>query len=86
MTRLRRAFLTAASLLIFATAADAATLRSAGQRDIFSLDPYSYGSTSNLAFLNHEGLVRYTPETSKVEAVVICADNKPSHWLTRMAE
>ncbi|MHA6686135.1 hypothetical protein [Mesorhizobium sp. A556] len=78
MTRLRRALLTAASLLIFATAAYAATLRWAGQRDVFSLDPYFYGSTSDLAFLNHEGF--------KVEAVVIRADNQPSHWLTRMAE
>ena len=40
------------------------TLRWGAPQDIFSLDPYSYGSTSNLAFLNHiyEGLVRYTPE------------------------
>lgn len=39
-------------------------LRWGGARDIYSLDPYSLGSTSNLAFLNHiyEGLVRYTPE------------------------
>jgi peptide/nickel transport system substrate-binding protein len=46
------------------TASYAETLRWGGARDIFSLDPYSYGSTSNLAFLNHiyEGLVRYTPE------------------------
>lgn len=36
------------------------TLRWGAPQDIFSLDPYSYGSTSNLAFLNHvyEGLVR----------------------------
>jgi peptide/nickel transport system substrate-binding protein len=66
-----------------ATAVGAATLRWAGQQDIFSLDPYSHGSTSSLAFLNHEGLVRYTP--SKVEPVVIHAGNKPRHWLTRMA-
>lgn len=35
------------------------TLRWAAPLDIFSLDPVSYGSTVNLAFLNHvyEGLV-----------------------------
>ncbi|AXC49905.1 ABC transporter substrate-binding protein [Paracoccus suum] len=46
-------------------------LRWGSARDIFSLDPYSYGSTSNLAFLNHiyEGLVRYTPEFEVVPAL-----------------
>ncbi|MDO5611953.1 MAG: ABC transporter substrate-binding protein [Paracoccus sp. (in: a-proteobacteria)] len=46
-------------------------LKWGGSRDIFSLDPYSYGSTSNLAFLNHvyEGLVRYTPEFEVVPAL-----------------
>ncbi len=39
----------------------AETLKWAGRADIFSLDPNSVPSTSNLAFLNHiyEGLVRY---------------------------
>lgn len=46
-------------------------LRWGSPRDIYSLDPYSYGSTSNLAFLNHiyEGLVRYTPEFEVVPAL-----------------
>lgn len=59
------------SLGLLAGAAQAETLRWAGQRDIFSLDPYSYGSTSNLAFLNHiyEGLVRYTPDFEVVPAL-----------------
>ncbi|TYB83763.1 ABC transporter substrate-binding protein [Oceaniovalibus sp. ACAM 378] len=47
------------------------TLRWADPLDIYSLDPYSYGSTSNLAFLNHiyDGLVRYTPEFEVVPAL-----------------
>ena len=47
------------------------TLHWGAPQDIFSLDPYSYGSTSNLAFLNHiyEGLVRYTPEFEVVPAL-----------------
>jgi peptide/nickel transport system substrate-binding protein len=47
------------------------TLRWAAPLDIFSLDPVSYGSTVNLAFLNHvyEGLVRYTPEFDIVPAL-----------------
>ena len=60
---------TVAALL--GTAASAETLRWGGPRDIFSLDPYSLGSTSNIAFLNHiyEGLVRYTPEFEVVPAL-----------------
>ncbi len=50
--------LAAASL---AGAADADTLRWGAPRDIYSLDPYSYGDSYTIAFLNHvyEGLVRY---------------------------
>ncbi|MEO5325055.1 ABC transporter substrate-binding protein [Mesorhizobium sp. CC13] len=71
MRRLWKTIATAVTLGLLATAAHANTLRWAGQRDIFSLDPYSYGSTSNLAFLNHiyEGLVRYTPEFEVVPAL-----------------
>ncbi|WP_136686112.1 ABC transporter substrate-binding protein [Falsirhodobacter xinxiangensis] len=71
MKTLRSTLLACTALLAMGTAAGAETLRWAGQRDIFSLDPYSYGSTSNLAFLNHiyEGLVRYTPEFEVVPAL-----------------
>ena len=64
MRSVRSLVVGAVMLGLAAGAAQAETLRWAGQRDIFSLDPYSYGSTSNLAFLNHiyEGLVRYTPD------------------------
>ncbi|MBV0890248.1 ABC transporter substrate-binding protein [Paracoccus sp. Z118] len=36
-------------------------IRWGGKRDIYSLDPYSYGDSYTIAFLNHvyEGLVRY---------------------------
>lgn len=56
--------LTAAALMLSASALAAQaenTLRWASRADIFSLDPNSIASTSNLAFLNHmyEGLVRY---------------------------
>ena len=39
----------------------AATLKWGASHDIFSVDPYSYGDSFTLAFLNHvyEGLVRY---------------------------
>jgi peptide/nickel transport system substrate-binding protein len=47
-----------------ATTAAAKTLKWGGAREIASLDPYSFGETFTLAFLNHvyEGLVRYTGE------------------------
>lgn len=53
------------------TTAAETVLRWGSPRDIYSLDPYSFGSTSNLAFLNHiyEGLVRYTPEFEVVPAL-----------------
>ncbi|MDQ1849678.1 ABC transporter substrate-binding protein [Gemmobacter fulvus] len=49
------------ALACLATAGSAQTLRWGAARDINSLDPYSYGSTFTISFLNHvyEGLVRY---------------------------
>lgn len=52
----------AASMAVFlASAAYAETLKWGAARDIYSLDPYSYGDSYTIAFLNHvyEGLVRY---------------------------
>jgi len=51
----------AAALCFSLGAAQAGTLRWGGSTDLNSLDPYSFGSTFTLAFLNHvyEGLVRY---------------------------
>ncbi|MBD9527664.1 MULTISPECIES: ABC transporter substrate-binding protein [Paracoccus] len=51
----------ALALSVSAFAAQAETVKWASRADIYSLDPNSIPSTSNLAFLNHiyEGLVRY---------------------------
>lgn len=51
----------ALAISVSATALHAETVRWASRADIYSLDPNSIASTSNLAFLNHiyEGLVRY---------------------------
>jgi peptide/nickel transport system substrate-binding protein len=48
-------------VLGLALPAQAATLKWGASRDIYSLDPYSYGDSYTLSFLNHiyEGLVRY---------------------------
>ncbi|MDJ1157337.1 ABC transporter substrate-binding protein [Chelatococcus sp. SYSU_G07232] len=50
-----------AAVMTLSTAAPANTLKWGAARDIDSLDPYAFGSTFTLAFLNHvyEGLVRY---------------------------
>ena len=52
------------AIACFATAGSAQTLRWGAARDINSLDPYSYGSTFTISFLNHvyEGLVRYNAD------------------------
>ncbi len=46
---------------LLSTAASAETLRWGANRDIFSLDPYSYGDSFTINVLNnvYEGLVRY---------------------------
>ena len=65
MTLLRTTLMAGACAAGLATALPtdlgAETLRWGGGRDINSMDPYSFGSSFTLAFLNHvyEGLVRY---------------------------
>lgn len=58
LKKLTLAAVVAASLT---TVANAETLKWGASRDIYSVDPYSYGDSYTLAFLNHiyEGLVRY---------------------------
>lgn len=60
----RRFLLSAAALsaLLAVIPSEAATLKWGSQREIASLDPYSFGDTFTLSVLNHvyEGLVRYT--------------------------
>lgn len=58
----KRALLAGAlAVTLVGTGAVAETLRWGAQRDIVSLDPYSYGDSYTISFLNHiyEGLVRY---------------------------
>ncbi|MDV6228346.1 ABC transporter substrate-binding protein [Nitratireductor aquimarinus] len=62
--RFKRTILSALMATALALPAGAATLKWGSRADIYSLDPVSVASTSNLAFLNHiyEGLVRYGPD------------------------
>ena len=60
--RLTRGLLAGIALTVLATPVWAENvIRWGGKRDIYSLDPYSYGDSYTIAFLNHvyEGLVRY---------------------------
>ena len=59
-----RLMLGAAALCLTSGLASAETIRWGGSTDLNSLDPYSYGSTFTLSFLNHvyEGLVRYNAD------------------------
>lgn len=61
MTKTRASLLSCAAFALLAGSVSAETLRWGAARDINSLDPYSYGSTFTISFLNHvyEGLVRY---------------------------
>ncbi|MFC6761969.1 ABC transporter substrate-binding protein [Sulfitobacter porphyrae] len=58
---IRRAAICGAAAALLAGAASAETIRWGAPRDIVSLDPYSYGDSYTINFLNHiyEGLVRY---------------------------
>jgi peptide/nickel transport system substrate-binding protein len=61
---LRKLGLAATMLAGLTLAGHAETLKWGAARDIYSLDPYSYGDSYTLSFLNHiyEGLVRYDAE------------------------
>jgi peptide/nickel transport system substrate-binding protein len=58
---LRKLLMATAAITLLAGAVEAKTLKWGANREIYSLDPYSYGDTFTLAVLNHvyEGLVRY---------------------------
>ncbi len=62
MRAIRSILLAGVAAATLVTGASAETLRWGGARDIFSLDPYSYGDSYTISFLNHvyEGLVRYS--------------------------
>ena len=51
--KLKTMLLAGVSAILLATAGSAETLRWGASRDINSLDPYSYGSTFTISFLNH---------------------------------
>lgn len=83
MSRLNRFVVAALAAVVIGAPASAATLKWGGRADIYSLDPDSVPSTSNLAFLNHiyEGLVRYGPNFEVQPALATewkLVDNK--HW------
>ncbi|MFT3998639.1 MAG: ABC transporter substrate-binding protein [Rhizobium sp.] len=83
MLHFKKVIIAALAAAAIAAPADAATLRWGSRADIYSLDPDSVPSTSNLAFLNHiyEGLVRYDANF-KIEPALATEwkliDNK--HW------
>lgn len=58
---LKKLGLAATVMMSLTLSGHAETLKWGAPRDIYSLDPYSYGDSYTLAFLNHvyEGLVRY---------------------------
>lgn len=58
---LRKTLLTSAALSVLATSASAEILRWGAARDVGSLDPYSYGDSFTIGFMDHvyDGLVRY---------------------------
>ncbi|WP_378941047.1 ABC transporter substrate-binding protein [Mesorhizobium sp. ANAO-SY3R2] len=83
MSRLKKLILGAVAAVAIAGPVSAETLRWGSRADIYSLDPDSVPSTSNLAFLNHiyEGLVRYDANFQIEPALATewkLVDNK--HW------
>ncbi len=68
MSKFTKLTMAALALGVSTAALQAETVKWASRADIYSLDPNSIPSTSNLAFLNHiyEGLVRYD-KTFKLE-------------------
>ncbi|MDO5632362.1 MAG: ABC transporter substrate-binding protein [Paracoccus sp. (in: a-proteobacteria)] len=79
-----KGLLAALAIAMIGTSASAQNvMRWGGARDIYSLDPYSYGDSYTIAFLNHvyEGLVRYN---DKLEIEPALAESweivSPSVW------
>jgi peptide/nickel transport system substrate-binding protein len=71
MTTLRKTLLCSVALGFLAGSASAEILRWGAARDIVSLDPYSYGDSFTIGFLDHvyDGLVRYNEEFEIVPAL-----------------
>jgi peptide/nickel transport system substrate-binding protein len=82
-------------VVLFALAAavapplEAKTLKWGSARDIGSLDPYSFGDTFTLAFLNHtyEGLVRYDADLKIEPALAVSWENpSPTLWRFKLRQ
>ena len=81
--------LTAAVAALAAGAADAKTLKWGANREIVSLDPYSYGDTFTLAVLNHvyEGLVRYNDKLEIEPALATSWElTSPTVWRFKLRQ
>lgn len=70
---LKKLTLAAVMSAALSAAGHAETLKWGASRDIYSLDPYSYGDSYTLSFLNHvyEGLVRFDAELKIEPALAI---------------
>lgn len=89
MMKLRHLLLAGAALACLATGVSANTLRWGAARDINSLDPYSYGSTFTISFLNHvyEGLVRYNADLEIEPALATSWEILPGNiWRFKLRE
>ena len=87
--KLKTMLLAGVSAILLATAGSAETLRWGASRDINSLDPYSYGSTFTISFLNHiyEGLVRYNPDLEIEPALATSWETLPGNiWRFHLRE
>ncbi|KAB2886417.1 MAG: ABC transporter substrate-binding protein [Albidovulum sp.] len=86
----KRALLAGAlAVTLVGTGAAAETLRWGAQRDIVSLDPYSYGDSYTISFLNHvyEGLVRYNRDLSIEPALAASWEVvSPTVWRFKLRE
>ncbi|MFD2263378.1 ABC transporter substrate-binding protein [Lacibacterium aquatile] len=82
MNRVTAFLLAGVAAFGIATTAPAKTIKWGGHRDIASLDPYSFGETTTLAFLNHvyEGLVRYDANLKIESALATSWEVKGNVW------
>ncbi len=86
---LRTTLLAGAAMVAMTSAVSAETLRWGAARDINSLDPYSYGSTFTISFLNHvyEGLVRYNADLTIEPALATSWETMPGNiWRFHLRE
>lgn len=89
LRNIRRGALGGLAVAVLATTAQAETIRWGAPRDIVSLDPYSYGDSYTINFLNHiyEGLVRYNRDL-KIEPALAAGWEivSPTTWRFTLRE